>query len=112
MKLDRTFLLGELPTKLRAQIEEVTKEHMIGLVNDYNEAIRKHGKYIEFADQEELAKHLLGSANVKLKIAAELDDTKLDKWHIYPVNASQSRLTEYHEHLDKRRQAAAEQRGE
>lgn len=112
MKLDRTSLLGELPTKLRAQIEEVTKEHMIGLVNDYNEVIRKHRKYIEFADQEEVVKHLLGSADIKLKITAEVSEKKLAGWHIYPVDANQSRLGEYHGSLEKRRQAAAEQGGE
>lgn len=112
MKLDRTFLLHELPNNLRTQIGDLTKEHMIGLVNDYNETLRKHGHYIEFQDQEELVKHLLGSANIKLKIAAEVDEARLDKWHIYPVNANQSRLNEYHESLEKRRQAASEQEAE
>lgn len=108
MKLDRTFLLGELPANLRAQIEDLAKEHMIGLVNDYNETLRKHGHYIEFQDQEKLVKHLLGSANIKLKIAAEVDDVKLDRWHIYPVSANQSRLNEYEDTLNRRKAASKE----
>lgn len=110
MKLDRTFFIHELPKKLSEQIEEVAKEHMIGLVNDYNETLRKQGQYIEFQDQEELVKHLLGSANIKLKIAAEVDESKLSKWHIYPVTANQSKLDEYQQSLE-RRQAAAEGSG-
>lgn len=109
MKLDRTFLIHELSKKLTEQIEEVAKEHMIGLVNDYNETLRKQGMYIEFQDQEELVKHLLGSANIKLKIAAELDEVRLNKWHIYPIAANQSKLDDYQEALERRRQAAAEE---
>jgi hypothetical protein len=111
MKLDRTFLLPELSKRLSEQIEELAKEHMIGLVNDYNETLRKQGMYIEFRDPEELVKHLLGSANIKLKIAAEVDGVKLNKWHIYPMAANQSRLDDYQETLERRRQAAAEEGG-
>ncbi len=112
MKLDRTFLINELPKGLGDHIEAVAKEHMIGLVNDYNETLRKQGMYIEFRDQEELVKHLLGSANIKLKIAAELDEAKLDRWHVHPVAANQSRLDDYEDALERRRRAAEQAGGQ
>lgn len=112
MKLDRTFILPELPKGLGEQIEALAKEHMIGLVNDYNETLRKQGLYIEFQDQEELVKHLLGSANIKLKIAADVDETKLKRWHVYPVEANQSRLDDYQDAFERRRRAAEQAGGE
>jgi hypothetical protein len=114
LKLDRTFLIDELSKVLGDHVEAVAKEHMIGLVNDYNETLRKQGMYIEFRDQEELVKHLLGSANIKLKIAAELDEAKLDKWHIYPQSVTQTKLMEYEEraaHEAERRQRMNGQAG-
>jgi hypothetical protein len=112
LKLDRTFLINELPKVLGDHIEAVAKEHMIGLVNDYNETLQKRGMYIEFQDQEELVKHLLGSANIKLKIAAELDEAKLKRWHIAPVVANQRRLDDYDDALERRRRAAEQAGGE
>ncbi|WP_292467260.1 hypothetical protein [Methanolobus sp.] len=112
MNLDRTLLISELPEKVSKPIMELTKEHVIGLVNDYNGALRQQGQYIEVPDQDELVRHLLESAKIKLKIAAVVDEDKLSRWHIHPIDANQSRLDEYEDALERRRQAAAVQAGE
>ncbi|WP_094226946.1 hypothetical protein [Methanolobus psychrotolerans] len=111
MNLDRTFLISDLPEKVSKPIRELTKEHVIGLVADYNDALRSQGQYLEVPDQEELARHLFESAKIKLKIAAVVDEDKLSQWHIYPTDANQSRLDEYEDAYRRRQQAAAEQGG-
>jgi hypothetical protein len=114
MNLDRTFQLEELPRTIGEKITELAKDHVIGLVNDYNETLRKQGLYIEFNDQEELVKHLLSSAKIKLKIATDVDEAKLEKWHIALQSATQTKLAEYEEqaaHVAERRKRMEEQAG-
>jgi hypothetical protein len=95
MKLDRTFEVRELPAHVTEAIVEVVKEHVDGLIDDFDDTLMKHGKRIAVNDREEVMKELMFAANVKVKIAVELTEGKLNDWHIFPEDLMQSKLSAY-----------------
>ena len=92
MKMSKTLQNDELPNDALDSVEDIKVNLVTALIGEFDNQMRKRGKYLDNFNKSKLHDQLMREADVKVTMSVKVEEYKLDNYGIFLTDKSQAAL--------------------